>query len=134
MARVKLTQIRREIMTVLFLTTQGLYDYVEDNPDALQEEDALFFLDCDRDRLEVRVQQPAAVRAFARAQGFEPERVAWRGLTTTESHRALSELLSSNGFSPLNPNLSPVDNVDFLKTAVERVNNKDGVHRITVIA
>jgi len=60
-------------------------------------------------------------------------RLIWKPADTSLVQRQLSELLEKNDLAPLNENLPPIVDPGFLKTAVERTNNK-GVIRVTVFA
>ena len=61
-------------------------------------------------------------------------RAVWRrDSTPRETQNALSKIFEARGLSPLNPNLPPADENGFLKIAIERVNNKNGLRRVRVI-
>jgi hypothetical protein len=62
-------------------------------------------------------------------------RVVWRREFNSGGtvHGELSKSLVRAGLEPLNPNLPPIVENTFLKTAIERVNNKDGNERAWVI-
>ena len=62
-------------------------------------------------------------------------RVVWRReLNPFHLQAELSKSLTAANLEPLNPNLPPSVENDFLKIAIERVNNKDGVERVDVFA
>jgi hypothetical protein len=67
------------------------------------------------------------------------KRVVWRRLNSMDDispfvvQAALSTVLSSQRLNSLNPNLPPISENLFLKTAIERVNNKDGIVLVKVI-
>ena len=65
----------------------------------------------------------------------EAGRAVWRWCSPQELHQRLSQALEACGLKPLNPNLPPAPVTDngFLKTAIERVNNKDGVVLVRVV-
>jgi hypothetical protein len=66
------------------------------------------------------------------------KRVVWRRSFLDNpigGQNELSNTLQHCGLQPLNPNLPPViEDSDFLKTAIERVNNISGLQRVNVIA
>ncbi len=67
-------------------------------------------------------------------QAEKDGRIVWRRkIEPSETHRRLSALLVKQGGEGLNPNLPPSDENDLLKTAIERVNNKDGHEKVQVI-
>lgn len=101
----------------------------------------LFFFGCSKGAfaaLEERVnpEGKAAYRKikFAIAKAEKEGRVEWGPGRSKHPHAQMSALLSRNGLEPLNPNLPPIeDDYGFLSTAVDRVNNKNGITRVEVI-
>ena len=101
----------------------------------------LFFFGCSKEAfaaLEAQV-EPEGKAAYkqiqsAIARAEREGRVEWGPGRSKHPHAQMSALLSRNGLEPLNPNLPPIDDdYDFLSTAIDRVNNKNGMTRVEVV-
>jgi hypothetical protein len=93
---------------------------LETNPEKLQEIQGLFATDLEKG-LEVHTKLQQALLT-AEAEG----RAVWRPSHKGNTQEQLNGLLVANGAQPLNSNLPPVYEHDFIAIAIDRVNNKDG--------
>ena len=117
-------------MKILFLTLASVVSAVNKKTFGIETwQSSLFFLDWVKEVCLGESQWIAEMLEEAEKQN----RLAWRSANVLEIQNQLNELLQANGLEPLNHNLPPIVTPQFLKIAVERVNNKQ-VTRVTVFA
>lgn len=126
------TFYKEQRMKYLFLTLWSLVEAVEKKlvPGGEWRKNTLFFiLNVDKHVCLGESLKIGCLLEEAEQQG----RLVWKPADNLAIQPQLSELLEKNGLEPLNHNLPPIVDPDFLKIAVERTNNK-GVTRVTVFA
>ena len=115
-------------MKILFLTLVSVCQAVDKKLYSIETwRSSLFFLDWGQEVCLGESQWIAEMLEEAEKQNRLAWRPVWPPANAIEIQGLLSKLLQANGLEPLNHNLPPIVDPQFLKIAVERVNNKQVV-------